>query len=100
MSEYYITEITLTVASEGRLVDVDDHYLSLLEIASEMRYGDLSGRWDVADERKVSAEEMAAELEEQGSDPELLLGEDWNAPDTRQQDIPGPSALNEGKPDY
>jgi hypothetical protein len=98
--EYYITEITVTVASDRKLVDADGHNLSLLEIASEMVYGDLSGRYEFSDERRVSPEEIAAELEEQGSDPEFLLGDDWNAPDTREQDIPSAGARNEWKAEY
>jgi hypothetical protein len=98
--EYYITEITVTVASEGRLVAENGHHLTLSEIAVDMLIGDLSGRYEFSDERKVSAKEIAAELEEQGSDPEFLLGEDWNAPDTREQDIPSASARNEGKAGY
>ena len=98
--EYYITEITVTVASDRKLVDADGHNLSLLEIASEMVYGDLSGRYEFADTRKASPEEIAAELEEQGSDPSFLLGDDWNAPDTREQDIPSAGARNEWKAGY
>lgn len=99
-NEYYITEITVTIASDRRLVDADGHHLGLLEIAREMIYGDLSGRYEFSDEHRAGWEEIRDELLEQGSDPSFLLGEDWNAPDTREQDIPSAAARNENKAEW
>ena len=98
MNDFYITTITVTVASDHRLVYPDGYNLNLEDVAYEMTYGDLSGRYEYTDERKVTRDEIIRELEEQGSDPSFLLGDEWD--DEYTEETLSAAELNEGIADY
>jgi hypothetical protein len=89
-SGLYRTVFQVTVLSERPVSD-----LELADVAHEIVDGDASGKVEVTDGREISRRDMALALQEQGSHPGFLLGEDdgwkyglhggdevtWNDPD-------------------
>ena len=71
---YYKTTILVEIISD-RLIPPG---MDIQDIAREMTEGDFSGTWSVVNLTELSAESCAKALEAQGSDPEFLLGDDWN----------------------
>lgn len=72
---FYRTVITVEVLSEEDVVGG----MCLADIAHEIVYGDLSGRYRVTRTESVDGPTMARLLSEQGSDPEFFgLDEDGN----------------------
>jgi len=72
MKRFWKTTILVTVLSEG---DSPPEFGSLGQVAREIDYGDMSGAWNDEHE-EVTRDTMSNLLEEQGSDPAFLLGED------------------------
>lgn len=72
-----IYQVELLSNSEDYTAGFDPANMSLQEIAHEITAGGMSGTVNCLSNEELSPESMAYALREQGSDPELLLGEDW-----------------------
>ena len=71
--KFYRTVVQFEVLTEGKLPDT----LTLPEIDNLVLEGEGSGRFLDSIDHRVTPGAMARLLEDQGSDPEFLLGEDW-----------------------
>ena len=71
--KFYRTVVQFEVLTEGKLPDT----MTLPEIDNLVLEGEGSGRFLDTIDHRVTPGAMARLLEEQGSDPEFLLGDDW-----------------------
>lgn len=65
---YYRSVIQLEILSNDPIPPGYD----LTDIVEEMTNGEYSGRWNIAEQKEVSKEEMHELLQAQGSDPTFL----------------------------
>lgn len=67
--KYYKTVIQVEILSVGPY-DPD----TLADVHYDIVEGDCSGKWSIKEQQELSRKEMSEALENQGSDPEFLLG--------------------------
>jgi hypothetical protein len=83
--DLFRTVIVFEVLHEG-IIPSD---MDLADIVRETIHGAFSGKWQ-SNSQRLSDDAMATALEAQGSDPALLLGEDWNAINYENRTKTGP----------
>lgn len=69
--KFYRTVIFIEVLTEGPY-----NPESLHQIGNDINYGDASGTWDITEVEEIDSVRVAQLLEEQGSDPSFLLGDE------------------------